>query len=308
MTPARRRFAALLAAAFLALPAATGAGPADGAAVTVERSVCYTTAGGEKLCLDIAVPPGEGPFPAVVMFHGGAWALGDRAELSVGAKEKNGGRKPSWIEVVADKGYVAASVSYRLAPKHQFPAMIEDARSAVRFLRANAKAYKIDPDRVAAAGFSAGGHLALLCGLCDKSAGFDKGDHLDHSGQVQCVVDFFGPTDLAMYAQGGDIEDGYLVPVFGKECKTDPKVYQKASPVTYVSKDAPPVLMVHGTFDLIVPVKHSEDLHQKLTAAGAKSELVTIPFGGHGGWGPRDMAKAQDAVFKFLDAHLKGKK
>lgn len=309
MTSPRRSAVALLSVfpALFALPAPVpGADPDPG--VKVQRSVCYATPGGEKLSLDIATPPGDGPFPAVVMFHGGAWVGGGRGDLSVGDKDRNGNRTPSWIEVVAAKGYVAASVSYRLAPKHRFPAMIEDARAAVRFLRANAKTYKIDPDKFAAAGFSAGGHLALLCGLCDKDAGFDKGDHLDVSGRVQCVVDFFGPTDIAMYASSGEIEDGYLVPVFGKDCKTDPKVYKKASPVAYVTKDAPPILMLHGTFDLIVPVKHSEDLEKRLTDAGTKAELVTIPFAGHGGWSPRDMGKAQAAAFKFLDTHLKGKK
>ncbi|MBA4064685.1 MAG: alpha/beta hydrolase [Isosphaera sp.] len=277
-------------------------------AVAVERNVTYATVGGDKLQLDIAVPPGDGPFPCVVMLHGGAWTLGGRGEFTAGRRGKDGKAGPSWIELAAEKGYVAAAVSYRLAPKHKFPAMAEDARAAVRFLRANAKAYKIDPDRFAAAGFSAGGHLALLLGLAGKDAGFDVGDHLKESGQVQCVVDFFGPTDLALYAGTPGIEDAYLVPVFGKAAKTDPEVYKKASPLAYVSKAAPPVLLLHGTFDLIVPVKHSEVLHKALTDAGATAELVTVPLAGHGGWGDKDMAKATEAVFKFLDTHLKGKK
>jgi dipeptidyl aminopeptidase/acylaminoacyl peptidase len=186
--------------------------------------------------------------------------------------------------------------------------MIEDTRAAVRFLRAGAKTYKIDPDKFAAAGFSAGGHLALLCGMADKDAGFDVGDNLDVGGKVQCVVSFFGPTDLSLYAATPGIEDGYIVPVFGKEVKTDPKVYKRASPITYVAKDAPPTLLLHGTFDFVVPIKHSEVLHKALTDAGATTEMITIPFGGHGGWGERDMVKATDATFKFLDTHLKGKK
>jgi acetyl esterase/lipase len=277
-------------------------------AVAVVRDVTYATVNGEKLQLDVAVPAGDGPFPCVVMLHGGAWMGGSRREFTAEGRGKDGKPTPSWVELAAQKGYVAAAVSYRLAPKHKFPAMVEDARAAVRFLRAHAKAYKIDPDRFAAAGFSAGGHLALLLGLADKDAGFDVGDHLKESGRVQAVVDFFGPTDLALYAATPGIEDGYIVPVFGKGVKTDPKVYKKASPLTYVSKAAPPVLLLHGTFDLIVPVKHSEVLHKALTDAGATAELVTVPFAGHGGWGEKDMAKATAAVFQFLDAHLKGKK
>ncbi len=300
------RLAGVLALCFapVLLPAADEPAPS----IKIERGVTYAKAGDEKLLLDIAIPQGDGPFPCVVMFHGGAWQLGSRREFTVGGKDKNGKPTPSWLEMVAEKGYVAAAVSYRLAPKDKFPAMIEDARSAVRFLRANAKKYKIEPDKFAAMGFSAGGHLSLLCGMCDKSVGFDVGDNLDMSGKVQCVIDFFGPTDLAMYAKSEGIEDGYLVPVFGKEVKTDPNVYKKASPITYVSKDAPPILILHGTFDLIVPIKHSEVLLKALNDAGATAEMVTVPFAGHGGWSEKEMVKPTAAMFKFLDTHLKGKK
>jgi acetyl esterase/lipase len=277
-------------------------------AIKLERGVHYATAGDENLLLDIAVPAGDGPFPCVVCFHGGAWRYGSRRDLSVGRRDGNGKIAPSWLEVIAAKGYVAASVSYRLAPRHKFPAMIEDSRSAIRHLRTNAGTYKADPDKFAALGFSAGGHLALMAGLCDKSTGFDVGENLTVCGKVQCVVDFFGPTDLGLYAKSEGIEDGYLVPVFGKECKTDPSIYKKASPLTYVSKDAPPILFLHGTLDLIVPVKHSETMHKALVDAGATAEIHTVSFAGHGGWNDRDMSKAQEVVFRFLDLHLKGMK
>jgi acetyl esterase/lipase len=285
-------------------PAAQPAEPA----VKLEKGITYAAAGGEKLQLDIAIPPGDGPFPCLVCLHGGAWQHGSRRDLSANGKDKSGKPTPSWLEVMAREGYVAASVSYRLAPKHKFPAMIEDSRAAVRFLRAHAKTYKADAARFGAVGFSAGGHLALLLGMCDKTIGFDVGDHLDQSGKVQCVIDFFGPTDLAMYAKSEGIEDGYLVPVFGKECKTDASIYKRASPVSYVSKDAPPILFLHGTLDFVVPVKHSEMLHKSLADAGAKTEIHTVSFAGHGGWNERDMGKAQAAAFRFLDEHLKGKK
>ena len=300
----------LIAATFFPQPAASDAVRAaePEPAVRVEKGITYKTDGGEKLLLDIAIPPGEGPFPCVVMLHGGAWQGGSRKDFSVGEKDKTGKVGPSWIETVAKKGYVAAAVSYRLAPKYKFPAMIEDARSSVRFLRANAKKYHIDPKRFGAVGFSAGAHLSLLLGLCDKSASFDVGNDLDESGQVQCVIDFFGPTDLGLYAESPGIVDGYLVPVLGKECKTDSNIYKKASPLTYVTKNAPPTLILHGTFDLIVPTKHSELLQKALTDAGATAELITVPFGGHGGWDKKEMDKAVTATFKFLEKHLKGEK
>jgi acetyl esterase/lipase len=301
------RLAGVVALALAFSPAPSRAADPE-PAVKIEYGVAYTTAGGEKLYLDIAIPPGDGPFPCVVMLHGGAWQLGSRKEFSVGDRDTSGKRGPSWIEQAAQKGYVAATVSYRLAPKHQFPAMIEDARSAVRFLRASAKKYKIDPEKFAAMGTSAGAHLSLLCGLCDKSAGFDVGDNLDVSGKVQCVIDFFGPADLKLYAASEGVEDGYIVPVFGEKVKTDATLYKKISPVSYVCKDSPPVLMLHGTFDLVVPVTHSELLLKAMKDAGATAELIKVSFAGHGGWTAKEMVKPTAAVFKFLDTHLKGKK
>ena len=289
-------------------PKARAADPApDPLPVKVERAVLYDTIDKQRLYLDIATPTGGGPYPCVVVFHGGAWVGGSRRDVSVGAKGKDGKVRPSALEDVAARGYVAVAPSYRLAPKFPFPAQIQDARAAVRFLRANAKEYGIDRDKFAAAGFSAGGHLALLLGLADKVEGWDAGGNTDESSRVQCVVDFFGPADLSLYAVSPAVEDAYMVPVFGKSCKTDPEVYKKASPVTYVSKAAPPVLILHGTFDLIVPVIHSENLQKKLTGAGATAELITVRGEGHGWTGPTFTRTTNDAL-KFLDAHLKGKK
>ncbi|HEY1186435.1 MAG TPA: alpha/beta hydrolase [Gemmata sp.] len=304
-----------LAAGLLVLALAPGAPPARAAdaptasaaalAVTTEKNVVYDTIDKQELLLDISAPKEGGPYPCIVLLHGGAWVAGSRKDLSVGAKGKDGERGPSLIEEVASKGYVVASVGYRLAPKHPFPAQIQDARAAVRFLRAGAKKYGIDRDKFAAAGFSAGGHLALLLGLAGKVEGWDAGGHRDQSSRVQCVVDFFGPTDLSLYNTEA-IRDAYLVPVFGKEAKTDKTVFEKASPVTYASKSAPPVLMFHGTFDVVVPVTHSEALHKKLQDAGATSELITLFAEGHG-WNGRTFTKSVNQALTFLDTHLKGK-
>lgn len=275
--------------------------------VKVEKNVLYDTIDGQKLYLDMAMPKDGGPYPCVVMFHGGAWRTGSRKDLSVGDKSKDGKYIPSILEIVAARGYVAVAPSYRLAPKHPFPAQIQDARAAVRFLRANAKEYNLDPDKIAAAGFSAGGHLALLLGLADKVDGWDAGGNTNESSRVQCVVDFFGPTDLSLYAPSEALVDAYLAPVFGKTCKTDPEIFKKASPITYVSKTAPPVLIIHGTFDLIVPIIHSENLEKKLKDAGAKVEFITVRGEGHG-WGGKTLASTINDSVKFLDMHLKGKK
>lgn len=298
-------FLALLPSA--AVSGAVAADPPAAAAplltVAVEKGITYSTPDGESLKLDVAIPKEGGPYPAVVCLHGGAWQYGSRAELSRSGKDKNGKPVPSVIETIAAHGYVAASVGYRLAPKHKFPAQLEDVRAAVRFLRANAKKYNIDPDKVSAAGFSAGGHLALLLGLTDPAVELDS---TDPSERVQCVVSFFGPTDLSLYSATPGLEDAYMVPLLGKACKTDPAVYRRASPIDHVSKNAPPVLMVHGTADLIVPIIHSERLQKKLQKAGATAELITVKGEGHG-WGGPTASKTTRDVLQFLDQHLKKK-
>ena len=281
----------LALAAVVLLAAAAPADPPAAPAVKVTRGVTFATHGGEALQLDLAAPAAGGPYPAVVLFHGGAWRLGTRAQIG-------------WvIEALAAQGYVVASASYRLAPKHQFPAQLDDVRAAVRFVRANAKTYNADPEKVAVGGFSAGAHLAML-------AAFDpRPPAPDAPGLgARCVIDFFGPTDLSLYGRSPGLEDGYMVPFLGKACKTDPEVYRKASPVTFASKAVPPVLMVHGTADILVPIIHSERLLEKLTAAGATAELVTVPGTGHGPWGPEQAATGIAATVRFLDAHLKGAK
>lgn len=275
--------------------------------VKVEKGIAYATPGGEKLMLDIAAPTTGGPYPAVLLLHGGAWRFGSRSDLSRPGRGKDGKPVPSIIETIAARGYVVATASYRLAPKHKFPAQLDDARAAVRFLRANAKKFNIDPDRIAAGGFSAGGHLALLLGTTDPDKATDANDPNEPSARVQAVVSFFGPTDLSLYAATPGLEDAYMVPLLGKECRTDPAVYRRASPIDHVSKDDPPVLMIHGTADIIVPIIHSERMLQKLKDAGVEAELITVKGEGHGWGGPVAARTTADAI-KFLDEHLKGKK
>ncbi len=292
--------------AVLAFVPARAEDPPKRVPVTVERNIVYATASGEKIMLDLAAPTEGGPYPAVLLLHGGAWSMGSRKDLSVGARGMDGKIGASLIEQVAARGYVVASASYRLAPKHKFPAQIDDVRTAIRFLRANAKKYHIEPDKFAVGGFSAGGHLALLAGLADKKS-FENVDYPEQSSRVQCVVSFFGPTDLSLYSASEGLEDAYMVPWLGKACKTDKTVYSKASPIEYATKDDPPVLMIHGTADFIVPIVHSERMQKKLEDLGVKSELIAVKGEGHG-WSGKVAAKTTEDGLAFLDQQLKGKK
>ena len=264
--------------------------------IRVATNIPYAVHGGETLKLDIAVPEGKGPFPTVVCFHGGGWRFGNRTDMG------------NYIRRLAENGYAAATVSYRFMPKHTFPAQIEDAKTSVRFLRKHASELDLDPTKFAALGLSAGGHLSLLLGMTDKSAGFDGTLYPEQSSAVQAVVDFFGPTDLNLYCCSEGLRDSFMVPLLGIKCKEDPALVKRASPISYVSKSSAPTLFVHGNADVIVPIIHSETLMAKLKEAGVATAMVTVPLGGHGWTDPDTRRETALAALKFLDQHLKGAK
>lgn len=267
-------------------------GIAAAAPPKVEVDIVYGKAGDRDLKLDLAKPEGKGPFPAVVVLHGGGWRLGNKRDVR------------SWVQALAEEGFVAAGVGYRLAPDAKFPAQIEDCKTAVRFLRANADKYGIDKARFAAMGFSAGGHLACLLGLTDAKAGFDGTQHPDESSAVQAVVDYFGPTDLAGFAKDATAQRGMLGPFIGKTYGDDPAAHDKASPIHYVTKSAPPFLILHGTKDNIVAVKQSRDLFNKLKDVGVAADLVEVEGEGHG-WVGRKNAETSERAIAFLKERLK---
>lgn len=213
-------------------------------------------------------PNRKGPaVPLVVYVHGGGWNSGTR--LGDGYYNLT---RPRLLA----KGIAVASIDYRLAPKNRFPAQIVDVAYAVRYLRANAKRLKIDPDRIGAFGTSAGGHLVSLLGTADESAGFDRGALTDVSSRVKAVVDVVGPADLSDPAFP-PVTDIGIQQAFGVPGGTvgDPNL-AKASPVTYVSKDDPPFLIVHGTLDELVPYNQSVVFSKRLQAAGVRAELVPV--------------------------------
>jgi len=260
---------------------------------TIEFDVVYTKVGDRELKLDLARPAeGKGPFPCVVCLHGGGWRFGNKCDIR------------SWLHYLAREGYVTAAVGYRLAPDDHFPAQIEDCKTAIRFLRANADMYKIDKDRFAALGYSAGGHLACLLGLTDESAGLEGKEYPKVSSKVQAVVDYFGPTDLTTFAKDDSAQRSVIGPFLGAKYADNPAIYDKASPIKYVAKGAPPFLILHGTKDWIVPIEQSRRLAEKLKDAGVSVKLVEVPDEGHG-WEGRTTSETTEATLKFLNETLK---
>jgi acetyl esterase/lipase len=260
--------------------------------------VVYGKGGGEDLKLDLYAPSGSpGPFPAMVLIHGGAWCAG----------AKEGYR--SQARTFAEHGYVAVTVGYRLAPAHRFPAQVEDVKCAVRWLRANAHRYAVDPERIGAMGESAGGHLALLLGLTGPEDGFEgRGGWEGQSSKVRVVVNCAGPTDLS---RPGWLEltDKVIADLLGAGRDANPAAYRAASPVSYVRPGSPPVLTIHGVKDLIVPYEQATVLDAALRAAGGTSRLEPVPDKGHiYDWGPPEWRHFEAVVFEFTDGYLKQRK
>jgi acetyl esterase/lipase len=277
----------------LLLSVAAWAAPKVPDGVTYEPELEYGKAGEESLKLDLARPAdGEGPFPAVVVIHGGAWRGGHRSAHT------------DLVLQLAQRGYVAATISYRFCPKHAFPAQVEDAKCAVRFLRANGEKYKIDKDRIGAVGASAGAHLAMMLGVMDKEDGLEgSGGSPEQSSKVQAVVGFFGPTDLL--ADDMPQPTRPLIKDFiGGTPGEKPQEHRRASPLTYVTKGDAPILMLQGTKDPLVPHTQAFKMAEAMTAAGVPGRVEVYVGAGHG-WGGKELGHSIRQTFEFLDQHLK---
>jgi acetyl esterase/lipase len=268
--------------------------PALSQPVVHEKQLEYSDVGA-RVAMDIVRPrtATNEKRPAVVLIHGGGFRRGTRESyLPVAAR-------------LAERGYVAATISYRLAPRHQFPAAVEDVKAAVRFLRANAQRFDIDPERIGAMGGSAGGHLALFLGLTGGVAALEgSGPNLEQSSRVSCVVNYYGPTDFTQsYAKSVDAAE--VLPLFlGGDLAHARAAHQRSSPLNWVTPDAAPTLSIHGTSDAYVAYEHSVWLTERLLAAGVPAELETISGAGHGFKGA-DADRAEQRAFAFLDKYLK---
>jgi acetyl esterase/lipase len=252
--------------------------------------------------MDIYYPEDmNGPTPAVVYVHGGGWRSGDKSE----------GVGTSIVPGLREAGFIVISIDYRLAPEYKFPAEIQDVQCALRHLRANASRYNLDPQRIGAMGGSAGGHLVALAGLADDSAPWGIGGYVEpyasQSSRVQAVVDLFGPTDLTKLASTEDRVTGDQV--FGAAGPDDPilKIY---SPVTYITPDDPPFLILQGLEDQRVPSSQSQLLYDLLAKTGVPAQLVIVKNAGHGFLpigGPINptLLELKEIVVQFLSQHLK---
>jgi acetyl esterase/lipase len=268
----------------------------------VKVNLPYAGTDNPRQMLDLALPvqrKSDRPLPVVVFIHGGGWRQGG----------KNGGLRRI-IPFLKAGGYAGASIGYRLSDEAIWPAQIHDCKAAIRWLKANAKKFNLDPDRIAVHGTSAGGHLVAMLGVTGDVAELNGtlGPHADQDNRVACVVDYFGPTELLtmndhpgkMDHNAPDSPESKLIggPIQKNKAKTN-----QASPITHVSRDDAPILVCHGTDDELVPYPQSVAFHAKLKQAGVDSTHITVKGGGHGLRGTR----LQRIVTDFLAKHLLGK-
>ncbi len=262
--------------------------------VVWEEGIEYTNPDDQHLQLNLARPKaGEGPFPAVICIHGGGFRAGKRDGYD------------TLCVKLAERGYVAATISYRLAPKFQFPAAVHDTKAAVRWMRANAKNYKVDPARIGVTGGSAGGHLAQFLAVTANVPRFEgTGGNLDQSSSVACVVNVYGPSDFTK-SYGKSVDAHEVLPLwFGGNLDTKRDLHIQGSPLYWVTPDTAPTLCIHGTEDKYVAHEQAVWLVDKLKASTVEAELLTLEGAGHGFKGA-DAEKAEKALFEYFDRKLK---
>jgi acetyl esterase/lipase len=261
--------------------------------VTFERGVEFSNPDNQHLQVNIARPKeGKGPFPAILCIHGGGFRAGTREGYD------------KLCLTLAQNGYVAATVTYRLSPKYQFPAAVQDCKAAVRWLRANAVKYNLDPARIGVMGGSAGGHLAQFLGVTAGAKEFEGEGNLEQSSAVSCVVNYFGPSDFTK-SYGKSVDAAEVLPLFfGGNLDTKRREHIVGSPLYWVTPSAAPTLCIHGTEDKYVAYEQATWIVERLKASMVEAELLTLEGAGHGFKGD-DAKKADAAMLAFFDKHLK---
>ncbi|MFC1920933.1 alpha/beta hydrolase fold domain-containing protein [Chloroflexota bacterium] len=240
--------------------------------VRIIRDVEYGRVDDISLLLDIYVPeiPVAQPMPVIVFIHGGGW--------------QNGDKYPGKVETLAKRGFLGISINYRLSGVAPFPAAVEDCKCAIRWVKAHAEEYDIDPDKIGVWGSSAGGHLVMMLGCADETAGLEgNSGWAAYSSRVQAVCSWFGPSDFTIMGRYGTrTEFSAEAKFLGGTMEEIPDIYVKASPITHVSVDDPPLLMIHGDKDFVVTLRQSEVMLEAYRQAGLDATLITVKGAGHG--------------------------
>jgi alpha-L-fucosidase 2 len=247
----------------VALLALLTAGFTSGAAL--QPDIEYGKAGDVSLKMDAWIPDGKGPFPTVILVHGGGWQGGDKQTYF----------RPLF-DPLSRAGFAWFTVNYRLAPQYRYPAAIDDVVAAIRFVEAHAREYKVDLKRVAITGESAGGHIVSLVGA-----------RYARELRLKVVVPFYPVNDFEAIVVGQDKTPNAVKAVSAFLGFTEPdeaavRLMREASPITYIRKGMPPYLFVHGTGDALVNFRQTEAMCAKMKQAGSSCEIYAVEGAGHG--------------------------
>jgi acetyl esterase/lipase len=244
------------------------------------ETLCYCRSTGDERLLDIYRPKSTSakPLPTIIWFHGGAWKMGDRKAVERIAAEQ------------LECGFALVSVSYSLSDVAQWPVQCHEAKAAIRFLRANADSLGLNPDKFIAAGMSAGAHMACILGVSadHEQLNGQLGEHLEKTATVTGVLALYPPTDFLSVSRNFDglldyyAEDSPVTQLLGESIANAPEKANLASPLRLFKGACPPIFLLHGEADPIVPVEQSVILHEKLLAAGVDSDLMRMPAYTHG--------------------------
>lgn len=257
------------------------------AGYSAQLNLVYTKVADWEGKMDLYLPPASGsPSPVIINIHGGGW--------SRGVKESQGGFTPFF-----KKGFAVANIEYRMTPQAKAPAAIEDTRCALIYLIRNSKELNIDLNKIVIMGGSAGGHLALMGGLLANDNRFDNNCPCKQKVKVAAIIDKWGITDVWDWAYGPRIKSKSAVNWLGDKAK-DSVFAASVSPMRYVSRNSPPVLIVHGDADPTVPYEQSVALHEKLKASGVITKFITVEGGLHGKFTKEKNAELSQAYMEFL--------
>jgi acetyl esterase/lipase len=257
------------------------------AGFTSDLNVVYVKSGDWEGKMDLYLPPkANGPSPIVINIHGGGW--------NKGVKESQTG-----FNTFFKNGFAVANISYRLSQQATAPAAVQDVRCALIYLVKHAKELNIDPERIIVMGGSSGGHLALMAGLLANDHRFDQNCKGVENVKVAAIIDKYGISDVWEWAYGPNKTSKSAVQWLGDKAK-DKDFAMSVSPVTYVSKNSPPVFIVHGDADPTVPYQHSVALHKKLEEAGVKTKFITVEGGVHGKFEKEKNSEINKEIIVFL--------
>ncbi len=258
-----------------------------GARYWVQPDIVYGSANNTPLKLDVWYQHDVNtPQPTLVYIHGGGWIFGNK-ETSV-----------LQFLPFLEKGWRVVNVEYRMASNSLAPAAVEDTRCALRWVFRNAKQWNFDTSKIVLTGHSAGGHLSLITGMLPDGTGLDNNCYGDEKVSVAAIINWYGITDVNDMIQGKNLKN-YAVMWMGSQTNAA-EIAERVSPLTYIRKDLPPILTIHGDKDDVVPYSQATRLKDALDKAKVTNKLITIKNGGHGGFPQAEYVRSFDEIWKFL--------